>query len=141
MAQNAKAISSCKILYLGQKIKLPKTCQKRFYKHIRAVLCKKNGSKKQVIFEEREHFKNGPKWPKCKGYSSCRILYLGQKIKLPETLAVAPLEADIRSHPYRKGIVNRHESYRDICGKKYITISNFSSNDCQRASRAKTRGW
>ena len=29
------------ILTLGEKIKLPKTCKKCFYKHIRVVLCKK----------------------------------------------------------------------------------------------------
>ena len=26
---------------LGQKLKMPKTCEKRFYKNIRVVLCKK----------------------------------------------------------------------------------------------------
>ena len=41
----------------------------------------KNGSKKQVIFEKREHFENGQKWPQCKGYSPCKILSLGQKIE------------------------------------------------------------
>ena len=36
-----KGHSPCKILTLGQKIKLPKTCEKRLYEHIRVVLCKK----------------------------------------------------------------------------------------------------
>ena len=31
----------CKVVILGQKIKLPKTSEKRFYKHITDVLCKK----------------------------------------------------------------------------------------------------
>ena len=46
---NAKAYSPCKILSLGQKIKLPKTCEKRFYKHIKVVLCKKRLQKKADI--------------------------------------------------------------------------------------------
>ena len=36
-----KGYSPCKILSLGQKIKLPKTCEKRLHKHIKVVLCKK----------------------------------------------------------------------------------------------------
>ena len=79
-----KGYSPCKILTLGQKIKLPKTCEKRFYKHIKLFYAK-NGSKKQLIFEKWEHFENGQKWPQCKGYSPCKILTLGQKIKLPKT--------------------------------------------------------
>ena len=80
-----KGYSPCKILSLDQKIKLPKTCEKRFYKHIKVVLCKKRLQKKQLIFEKWEHFENGQKWPQCKGYSPCKILSLGQKIKLPKT--------------------------------------------------------
>ena len=38
--------SLCKLLNLGQKLKLPKTCQNRLYNHIRVVLCKKKGSKR-----------------------------------------------------------------------------------------------
>ena len=82
---NAKAIAHAKYSLWVKKLKLPKTCEKRFYKHIRVVLCKKNGSKKQLIFEKWEHFENGQKWPQCKGYSPCKILTLGQKIKLPKT--------------------------------------------------------
>ena len=33
-----KGYSPCKILSLGQKIELPKTSEKRFYKHIHVVL-------------------------------------------------------------------------------------------------------
>ena len=82
---NAKANSPCKIFSLGQKIKLPKTCEKRLYKHIRVVLCKKNRSKKKLLFQKLEHFENGQKWPQRKGYSPCKILSLGQKIKLSKT--------------------------------------------------------
>ena len=38
--------------------------------------------KKQLIFEKWEHFENGQKWPQYKGYSPCKILILGQKIKI-----------------------------------------------------------
>ena len=139
-----KGYSPCKILSLGQKLKLPKTCEKPLYKHIRVVLCKKrlqktanirkmrgflikaknghnakaiahakysvwvkkknsfkhtkhvstntlelfyakNGSTKQLILVKWEHFENGQKWPQCKGYSPCKVLSLGQKIKLRKT--------------------------------------------------------
>ena len=35
-----KGYSPCKILSLGQKIEMRKTCEKPFYKHIQVVLCK-----------------------------------------------------------------------------------------------------
>ena len=51
---NAKAIAhGCKILSLGQKLKLPKTCGKRFYKHIKAVLCEKRLEKTAHIRKMR----------------------------------------------------------------------------------------
>ena len=55
-----KGYSPCKILSLGQKIKLPKTCEKRFWKHIRVVLCKK-GLQKTANIGKMRAFK---KWPK-----------------------------------------------------------------------------
>ena len=48
-----KGYSPCKILSLGQKKKLPKTCQKRFYKHIKAVLCEKRLEKTAHIRKMR----------------------------------------------------------------------------------------
>ena len=38
---NAKAIAHAKYSVHVKKIKLPKTCEKRFFKHIQVVLCKK----------------------------------------------------------------------------------------------------
>ena len=38
---NTKAIAHAKYSILGQKIKLPKTCKKRFYRRIKVGLCKK----------------------------------------------------------------------------------------------------
>ena len=45
----------------------------------------KNISKKQLIFEKWEDFKNWQKWPPCKGYSLCKIMSLGQNIKFLKT--------------------------------------------------------
>ena len=78
-----KCYSPCKILSLGHKIKLAKTCQKRFYKHIKILLCKKRLEKRTHIRNMRAFWK-WLKVPQCKGYSSCKILNLGQKIKLPK---------------------------------------------------------
>ena len=62
--------------------------KKNCLKHVRNVstntlelLYKSNGSKKQLIFEKSDNFENGQKWPQSKGYSPCKILTLGQKIK------------------------------------------------------------
>ena len=42
---------------LGQKLKMPKTCDKRLYKHIRLVLCKKRLQKAANIWEMRPFWK------------------------------------------------------------------------------------
>ena len=41
---------------LGQKLNMLKTCEKRFYKRIRVVLCKNTAEKKKPSFEERKRF-------------------------------------------------------------------------------------
>ena len=40
-----KGCSLCKMVSLGPNLKLQKRCEKRFYDHIRVVLCKRNRSK------------------------------------------------------------------------------------------------
>ena len=55
---------------LGQKLKMPKTCDKRLYKPIRLVLCKQRLQKAANIWEMR------PFWKLAKMAS------LGQKLKL-----------------------------------------------------------
>ena len=45
------------MVILGQKIKLPKTCEKRFYKHITDLLSKKR-LQKDLIFEKWDDFEN-----------------------------------------------------------------------------------
>ena len=67
------------------KIKYAKNMPKKVSTNTLKLFYAKNSSKKQLIFEKREHFENGRKWPQCKGYSSCKILTLGQKIKLRKT--------------------------------------------------------
>ena len=76
--------SPCKMLSLRKKLKMPKTCEKRFYDHTRVVLCK-NRSKKLLIFEKWHHFKNGQIWPRCMGYSPCKTFSLGQNLKMQRT--------------------------------------------------------
>ena len=44
----------------------------------------RNGSTKQLIFEKREHFENGQKWPQSKGYRPCKMVSLRQKLKMPK---------------------------------------------------------
>ena len=81
-----KGYSPCKILTLGQKIKLPKTCQKRFYKHIKVVLCKKKRLQKTANIRKMRSFWKWPKMATMQSlYSPCKILTLGQKLKLPKT--------------------------------------------------------
>ena len=63
---------------------MPKTCEKRFYHHIRVVVCKKR-SKKHLIFEKSEHFENSQNWPRDKAYRLCEIATLGQNLKMSKT--------------------------------------------------------
>ena len=52
-----KGYSLCKMVSLAQKLKMPKTCDKRLYKHIRLVLCKKRLQKAATIWEMRPFWK------------------------------------------------------------------------------------
>ena len=60
-----------------------RTCYKRFYNTLQLIYSKK-GSKKQLIFERWEDFENSQKWPPSKGYRLCKIVSLGQKLKMPK---------------------------------------------------------
>ena len=72
------------MVILGEKILLPKTCEKRFYKHITDVLYKKRLQKTPNIWEMTRFWKL-EKWPLCKGYSLWKMVILGQEIKVPKT--------------------------------------------------------
>ena len=50
--------SLCKMVSLGQKLKMPKTCEKPFYKNIKVVLCKKPLEKTPNIREVRQVLKS-----------------------------------------------------------------------------------
>ena len=84
---------------VGQKLKMPKRCKKRFYDKkknkflknkshdIRVMatlelLCGKNRSYKHLILKKLEEFKNGQNWPRRKGYSLCKMVSLGKKLKM-----------------------------------------------------------
>ena len=54
--------SPCKMLSLGQKLKMAKRCEKRFFDFIKAVV-RKSRSKKKLILEKREQFENGQNRP------------------------------------------------------------------------------
>ena len=80
---HGKAIDFAKMVSLGQKLKMPKTCEKLFYKNVKVVLCKNPLGKRANIrvmanFENRPACKgHGP----CKGYRLCKNGQFGSKIK------------------------------------------------------------
>ena len=78
---SCKGYSPCKILTLGQKLKFQKTCQNSFYRSFRVVLCKKPLQKTLNIREMRPFWKSET----CKGYSPCKIPFLGQILKFQKT--------------------------------------------------------
>ena len=55
---SCKGYRLCKMVSLGQKLKWPKTCEKRFCKHLRVVLCKKQLQKTPNIREMRPFWKS-----------------------------------------------------------------------------------
>ena len=81
----SKGYRLCKIVTLGQKLKMHKNMLKRFYNTLQLFYAK-NGSKKQLIFEKWEHFENCQKWPPSKGYRLCKIVTLGQKLKMHKNM-------------------------------------------------------
>ena len=56
---NVKGSPPCKMLSLGQKLKMPKSCEKPFFKNITVVLCKKPLEKTPNIPEMRRFWKMG----------------------------------------------------------------------------------
>ena len=65
----------------GSKIKFRKTCEKRFFNHIRGALCKKPLEKTPNIREMRRVGNR----PSCEGYSLGKMVSLGQKLKFTKT--------------------------------------------------------
>ena len=79
---SCKGYRLCKIVSLGQKLKLKK---KKLAKNdsliILQFLCAKNRLRKHQIFEKWHDFENRPS---CKGYSFCKVVSLGEKLKSKE---------------------------------------------------------
>ena len=96
----------------------------------------KNGSKKQLIFEKWEHFENGQKWPQCKGYSPCKILSLGQKIKLLKT-------REIRLYKHIRAVLlkKRLEKTANIQKKGSILKMAESGHNTMTIAHAKYPIW
>ena len=62
----------------GSKIKnLRKVRKKRFSDHIRVIVCKK-----KTLQKTPQYFEKSQNWPRRKGYSLCKMVNQGQKIKM-----------------------------------------------------------
>ena len=75
-----KGYSLCKMVSLGQKLDMPKTCENLSTRTLQ-LFCAKKRSKKHQMFEKWDNFVNRQPW---KGYSLCKMVSLGQKIKIPK---------------------------------------------------------
>ena len=71
---------------LGEKLKMPKTCDKRLYKHIRLVLCKKRLQKAANIWEMR------PFWKLAK-MATLQSGQFGSKIKIAKSMRKTAVKA------------------------------------------------
>ena len=71
----------------GQKLKIPITFEKPFYKNIRVALFKKPFEKTPNIREMRRFWKSAifKGYSPCRDYSLCKMVSLGQKLKMPKT--------------------------------------------------------
>ena len=82
--------------HFGSKIKNEKNEKKKrlktFLKHIAAVLCKKQLEKPANFRKKKEYFENCQKWPPSKGYRLCKIVTLGQKLKMLKNMLKAFLQ-------------------------------------------------
>ena len=75
---------------LGQKLKLPKTCQKRLQGHVR-VLCAKNGSETPNI-REMTSFRKWPKSTTMQRLQALQNVQFGSKIKIAKNMPKTCLE-------------------------------------------------
>ena len=81
MGHHAKAIGYAKSSLWVKSSNSKKHVKIHSTNHLQ-LFCAKNRSKKQQIYEKWDHFENGLS---CKGYSLCKILTLGQKLKFQKT--------------------------------------------------------
>ena len=115
--------SPCKMVSLGQKLKIPKRCEKRLYDHIRVVVCKKP-LQKNLIFEKWEHFENGQNWPRCMGYSPCKMVSLGQKLKMPK-------RCEKRFYDHIKVVVCKKPLQKNLIFEKWEHFENGQNWPCK----------
>ena len=127
-----KGYSLCKMVSFGQKIKLPKTCEKRFFKHITDVLCKKQ-LQKTINIPEMRRFWKLEKWAQCKGCSLCKMVSLGQKIKLPKTcknLSTSTLQTFYAKNSSKKQLIfekwDDFENWKNRDNAKVIAFEKWS---------------
>ena len=96
------------MLSLGQKLKMPKICEKLLYKNITVVLRKKALEKTPNIGEMRPFLKSassGKGYSPWKGYSPCKMVSFGQKLKMPKTCEkpfYSNLTVVLRKKPFEK---------------------------------------
>ena len=74
---------------LGRKLKCIKTCEKPLYHHTRVILYKKRLQEVANIWKETG-FAKWPKLATCKGYSLCKVVGLGEKMKFTNTCEKPP---------------------------------------------------
>ena len=85
---HANAMVFFQTVSLGQKLKMAKTCEKPFYNNIRVVLCKKSLKKTLNIERKGKILKIGhlakalAQWEEPTVYSLCKMVRLGQKLKM-----------------------------------------------------------
>ena len=77
---------------LAQKLKMPKTCDKRLYKHIRLVLCKKRLQKAANIWEMRPFWKLA-KMATMQKLEPLQSGQFGSKIKIAQSMRKTAVKA------------------------------------------------
>ena len=85
---HAKAIAFAKWSVFGQKLKMPKTCEKPFYKNIKVLLCKKQIEKNTKYSRNERSLKIGhlaKAIAHAKAIAFAKWSVLGQKLKMPKT--------------------------------------------------------
>ena len=102
-----KGSSLCKIVSLGQELKMPKTCEKLFY-NIRFVLCKG--------------------YSPCKGYSLYKIVSLGQKLKLRKMILKQHQCCSVQKTARKKSqILEKSDDFENWpSGKSYSPRKGYS---------------
>ena len=90
---SCKGYRLCKIVSLGQKLRVAKNMPQIDSTSTLELFCAKNRSQKHQIFEKWDDFENRPS---CKGYRLCKMVSLGQKLRWPKTFS----KIDSRSRLY-----------------------------------------